>query len=93
MLGKNHAASSFGAVLSLVSHGVVAAVTAAVFFGTSFLLLTHSREEIATTKLKPAEAMTGTAPRSSDTAAEAMTETAPRSSDTAAEAMTGTAPR
>jgi hypothetical protein len=69
MLGKNHAALSFATVLSLVSHGVVAAETVAVFFGTSFLLLTHPWEEIATTRSKPAAATAATAPPLADTAA------------------------
>ena len=50
MPGKNCAALSFSTFLSLISYAVVAAATAAAFFGTAFLLLTHSWEEI-----KPAE--------------------------------------
>jgi hypothetical protein len=71
MLGKNHAALSFATVLSFVSPGVVAAETVAVFFGTSFLLLTHPWEEIATTSSKPAAATAATSPLSADTAAAA----------------------
>jgi hypothetical protein len=57
MPSKNLTTLSFSTFLFLVSHGVVAATTAAVFFGTGFLLLTHSWEEIkpaATTANQPA---------------------------------------
>jgi hypothetical protein len=55
--GKNRAALSFSTFLPLISYAVVAAATAAAFFGTAFLLLTHSWEEIkpaATTVNQPA---------------------------------------
>ena len=57
MPSKNLATLSFSTLLFLVSHGVVAATTAAAFFGTGFFLLTHSWEEIeqaATTVNQPA---------------------------------------
>jgi hypothetical protein len=45
MPSKNPATLSFSTFLFLVSHGVVAAMTAAAFLGTGFLLLTHPWQE------------------------------------------------
>jgi pyruvate/2-oxoglutarate dehydrogenase complex dihydrolipoamide acyltransferase (E2) component len=69
--GKNLAALSFSTFLSLVSHAVVAATTAAAFLSTAFLLLTHSWEEI-----KPA-AMTADQPAPTATIATTADQPAP----------------
>jgi pyruvate/2-oxoglutarate dehydrogenase complex dihydrolipoamide acyltransferase (E2) component len=76
MPSKNLATLSFNTFLFLVSHAVVAATIAAAFFGTGFLLLTHSWEEI-----KPA-AETVNQPAPAETIAAAANQPAPP--DTAA---------
>src|SRR5438270_169144 len=85
MSSKNLAALSFGTFLSLL-----AATAVAVFFGTSFLLLTHPWDEMPATRSKTAAATAVIPPAQTDTAAAATTE-APQS-DTAAAATTETPP-
>ena len=89
MPGKNLAALSFSTFLSLVSHAVVAATTAAAFLSTAFLLLTHSWEEIkpaAMTADQPAPTATiaATADQPAPAATIAMTADQPAPADTIA---------
>ena len=85
MSSKNLAALSFGTFLSLL-----AATAVAVFFGTSFLLLTHPWDEMPATRSKTAAATAVIPPAQTDTTAAATTETP--QSDTAAAATTETPP-
>src|SRR5437588_675697 len=68
MSSKNLAALSFGTFLSLL-----AATAVAVFFGTSFLLLTHPWDEMPATRSKTAAATAVIPPAQTDTAAAATT--------------------
>src|SRR5947208_10791795 len=80
---KNLAALSFGTFLSLL-----AATAVAVFFGTSFLLLTHPWDEMPATRSKTAAATAVIPPAQTDTAAAATTVIPPAQTDTAAAATT-----
>ena len=83
MSSKNLAALSFGTFLSLL-----AATAVAVFFGTSFLLLTHPWDEMPATRSKTAAATAVIPPAQTDTAAAATTVIPPAQTDTAAAATT-----
>src|SRR5207302_1459388 len=85
MSSKNLAALSFGTFLSLL-----AATAVAVFFGTSFLLLTHPWDEMPATRAKTAAATAVIPPAQPDTAAAATTP--PARPDTAATATAVTSP-
>src|SRR5437868_4837049 len=83
MSRKNLAALSFGTFLSLF-----AATAVAVYFGTSFLLLTHPWDEMPATRSKTAAATAVIPPAQTDTAAAATTVIPPAQTDTAAAATT-----
>src|SRR5438477_6911412 len=83
MSSKNLAALSFGTLLSLL-----AATAVAVFFGTSFLLLTHPWDEMPATRSKTAAATAVIPPAQTDTAAAATTVIPPAQTNTAAAATT-----
>ena len=87
MSSKNLAALSFGTFLSLL-----AATAVAVFFGTSFLLLTHPWDEMPATRSKTAAATAVIPPAQTDTAAAATAVTSPAQPDTPAAATTETSP-
>jgi hypothetical protein len=87
MSSKNLAALSFGTLLSLL-----AATAVAVFFGTSFLLLTHPWDEMPATRSETAAATAAIPPAQTDTAAAATTAIPPAQTDTAAAAKTETPP-
>jgi hypothetical protein len=78
---KDLATLSVSTFLFLVSHGVVAATTAAVFFGTGFRLLSHPWEEMGATRSKPTAA---TADRPASADATAATADRPASADATA---------
>src|SRR6186997_2283194 len=77
MSSKNLAALSFGTFLSLL-----AATAVAVFFGTSFLLLTHPWDEMPATRSETAAATAAIPPAQTDTAAAATTAIPPAQTDT-----------
>ena len=87
MSSKNLAALSFGTFLSLL-----AATAVAVFFGTSFLLLTHPWDEMPATRSKTAAATAVIPPAQTDTAAAATTVIPPAQTDAAAAATAVTSP-
>src|SRR5207253_10490016 len=83
MSSKNLAALSFGTFLSLL-----AATAVAVFFGTSFLLLTHPWDEMPATRSKTAAATAVIPPALTATAAASAPAIPPAQTDTAAAATT-----
>jgi hypothetical protein len=93
--GKNRAALSFSTFLALISYAVVAAATAAAFFGTAFLLLTHSWEEIkpaATTVNQPAPSATTATTADQPAPAATIATTADQPTPIATTAMTADQP-
>jgi len=95
MPSKNLATLSFSTLLFLVSHGVVAATTAAAFFGTGFFLLTHSWEKIdqaATTVNQPAPTDTTAATADQQAPTDAIVATVNQSAPTDATAATADQP-